>query len=172
MQADPVSFWQRRKRVSDEVLTRIIVFAFVAVVVVAVFTWFSVSHWINARTAERKNRERNALLRHLAEQPAESARLVLEMMREDEEQARKDAAAQFEFWIQAQRSTAPGARAGLVIVACGVGLSIFLYSVAPDKGAWALGVIPALVGSVIAAFDIFGKGDDRGKDDRGGSTAE
>jgi hypothetical protein len=146
---------------SDPVITRIIVFGWMTATAVAVFTWFSVSHWINARTAERKDRERNALLRHLAGQPLESARLVLEKMREDEEQARKDAAAQFQCWAAAhererQRAT-PGARAGLLIVAVGVGLGIFLYAVRPEDRAWTISAIPVLVGAVVTAFGLAGR---------------
>jgi hypothetical protein len=153
---------------SDPVLTRLIVFGWMTASAVAVFTWFSVSHWINARTAERKDRERSALLRHLAGQPAESARLVLEKVREDDEQARKDAAAQARFWIESQhrgmQQSTPGARGGLVIVAFGVGLGIFLNTMAPDKGAWTISAIPVLVGAVVTAFGVFGRGTSQGDD--------
>jgi hypothetical protein len=145
---------------SDDVLTRIIVFTWLAVTASAVFAWLGVSHWINTRAAERKDRERNALLRHLAGQPAEGARLVLEKMREDEEQARKDAAAQAQFLLAAHqknmRSATPGARGGLVIMALGVGVSIFFYANVPTNG-WTIGLIPVLVGAVVTAFAVFGR---------------
>jgi len=144
---------------SDEVATRIIVFGWIAVMAVAVFAWFSVAHWINARTAERKDRERNALLRHLAGQPAETARLVLDKMREDEEQARKDAAAKFVFWMQERKRASESATPGLIITAAGVGACILLYSVTPDHRAWTLGVIPVLIGAVATAVAIFRKRD-------------
>jgi ABC-type multidrug transport system fused ATPase/permease subunit len=147
---------------SDDVATRIIVFAWLTAVPVAVFAWFSVSHWINARTAERKDRERNALLRHLAGQPAEGARLVLEKMREDEEQARKDAAAQADACrqLKEQNDRDVAARAlpfGVIVVAASIGLSIFLYSVTDDddKGVWTLGLIPLLVGLVITGGALY-----------------
>jgi hypothetical protein len=154
---------------SDEVATRIVVFAFVAILALTLFTWFSVSHWISARTAERKDRERNALLRHLATQPAENVRLVLDKMREDEEQARKDAAAHFAIWTAAHergmRQATPGPRGGLLIVAVGAGLSIFLYSAEPESGVWTLGLIPVLVGGVVTAFALFARPDTRARGD-------
>ena len=142
---------------SEEVATRIVVFVFVAVVIVAGIAWMSIGHWIGARTAERRDRERNALLRHLAGQPTESARLVLDKMREDE-------AAQAEAWRQlhekSQRDAAAAALPfGLITVAASIGLSIFLYSVsdASEKGVWTLGLIPLLVGLVITGGAVYGK---------------
>jgi hypothetical protein len=144
---------------SDVVIvqTRIIVFTFVAAVILGVFAWFSVGHWITARAAERKDRERNALLRHLAGQPAESVRLVLEQIREDDARAREHAA----LWMQAHergvRSTIPGARGGLLITAFGVGSAIFLYFVVPARAVWTVAAIPVLVGIVVTAFALRGK---------------
>ncbi len=146
---------------SDDVMTRIVVFTWLTVTAIAVFAWIGVSQWIAARAAERKDRERNALLRHLAGQPAESVRLVLDKLREEEEQARKDAAAKFQFLAAAHernmRSSTPGARGGLIIVAFGVGLSIFLYAVALDPGTWTIGLIPVLIGAVVTAFAVRGR---------------
>lgn len=162
---------------SDEVVTRIIVFAFIAAVILGVFAWFSVSHWISARAAERKDRERNALLRHLAGQPAEGARLVLDKVQQDDAKAREDAAAQAAFFMQAHergmQSATPGARGGLLIVAFGVGIAIVLYFLVPEEAAWTLGVIPVLVGGVVTAFALFGtrKPDARAERNEPGPTA-
>jgi hypothetical protein len=142
---------------SDEVATRIVVFVFVTAVIVTVAAWASVSYWIGARAAERKDRERSALLRHLAGQPAESVRLVLDKIREDD-------AAQAEGWRKIHEKSQRDAAAatlpfGLITIAASIGLSIFLYSVADsdEKGVWTLGLIPLLVGLVITGGAVYGK---------------
>jgi hypothetical protein len=101
-------------------------------------------------------------MRCCATSPAsrQNARLVLEKMREDEEQARKDAAAQVQFWVAAQergrQQTTPGVRGGLLITVVGVGLGVFLYAVRPEQRAWTISLIPVLVGLVVTAFALFG----------------
>jgi hypothetical protein len=142
---------------SDEVATRIVVFVFVAAVILTVAAWASVSYWISARACERKDRERSALLRHLAEQPAESVRLVLDKIREDD-------AAQAEGWRRFHEKSQRDAAAttlpfGVITIAASIGLSIFLYSVAgsDEKGVWTLGLIPLFVGLVITGGALYRK---------------
>ena len=55
-------------------------------------------------------------------------------------------------------------RSGLVIVAVGIGLSIFLNGVVTDKSVWTVGIIPMLIGLVVFAFSFFQKADRPGSE--------
>lgn len=59
-------------------------FLFLATGANALFTFLSMAPWRMLRAAERKDLERFALLRKLAEQPTDSARLALEVLRDDD----------------------------------------------------------------------------------------
>ena len=127
-------------------LGNIALFYFVASATVAVFAFLSVAHWVSSRTKERVARERYMLLRKVADQPAETARLVLDMLREDdarqEERARKREA-------KTRRDERLG---GMMMLVIGVGLSIFLYAVAPGAGVWTIGIMIVMIGLVMLAF--------------------
>jgi Flp pilus assembly protein TadB len=129
-------------------LENVALFYFVATATVAVFAFLSVAHWVSSRTKERMARERYALLRKIADQPAETARLVLDKLKEDdarqEERARKREA-------KTRRDERLG---GVVMLAIGVGLSIFLYAVAPEAGVWTIGIMIMLIGLVLLAFTV------------------
>jgi len=129
-------------------LENVALFYFVATATVAVFAFLSVAHWVSSRTRERIARERYALLRKVAEQPTETARLVLDKLKEDdarqEERARKRDA-------KARRDERLG---GVMMLVIGVGLSIFLYAVAPEAGVWTIGIMIVLIGLAMLAFTV------------------
>jgi hypothetical protein len=129
-------------------------FMFLAVGAVALFTAATVGSWSEARLAERKARERLALLRKLSEQPAESARLVMDFLREEdqrEEEAKRR---------RAQVGRKGALFAGSIVIAVGTGLAIMLMALVPDRPAWTIGLIPGLVGVVILLFGLFDKPSD------------
>lgn len=55
-----------------------------AALFIGVFGFLAMGAWASARASERKAQARYALLAKAVEQPAESARLVIEFLREDE----------------------------------------------------------------------------------------
>lgn len=120
--------------------------AFIMIVplLIVLFTWISVTHWINARAAERRTRERYALFKHLSERPAESVQLVLEQLHQDDarelEREREKAAV---VW----RGQNMGAA---VTLAIGILLTLFLYYIAPNKPLWLIGLMPVMVGVILA----------------------
>jgi hypothetical protein len=124
-------------------------FLFIGAAVVAVFAFLSVASWAGIRAGERKALERYALLRKLAELPTESARLILEDLRNDEERKRQARAAkQAESWVERLQG-------GFVVGAVGIGLMVMLQSLEPGQGLWSVGLIPTLVGLVMIVFALF-----------------
>ena len=121
-------------------------FLFIGATIVAVFAFLSIASWAGIRAQERKALERYALLRKLSEQPTESARLVLEQLRqEDAQQRAARVARQAHSWIERLQG-------GFVTIAVGVGLMIMLEALKPGERIWTVGLIPTLVGVVLAAF--------------------
>jgi hypothetical protein len=123
-------------------------FIFLAAGAIAVFSFLSIGAWSGNRTAERIAVERLALYRKLAESPAESVQLVLAHLREeDERQERKEQ-------DRVSRSRFETRLGGTIVLAAGIGLSIFLWFVAPGQGVWTLGLMVILIGVVIFGFTL------------------
>lgn len=119
-------------------------FLFLAAGAVGLFAFLSAAAWAGTQASYRKQRDRYALLKSLAELPGENASRVLEMLRSDEERARRRREE------EERRGQLIGA---LVCMAAGVGLMIMLRSVA-QGGVWTVGLIPFLVGVVLLPFGL------------------
>jgi hypothetical protein len=127
-------------------MQNVALFLFIAATIVAVFAFLSVALWVGARADERKTRDRYALLRKISEQPAERAELVLALVREDD--ARRERAA----LRKAEQARRDGMQAGSILVAVGTGLSILLYTVAPNERVWTAGLMLVFIGLVVFGF--------------------
>ena len=112
-------------------------YLFLAATMVAVFTFMSVAAWVTARSQERQSRDRAALLRSIAEQPSENARLVLDLVREQE--ARREQQSR-------EREKRGMYQGGLILIAIGLALSLMMNTMAYNSGAWAVGLIPLVLG--------------------------
>jgi Flp pilus assembly protein TadB len=109
-------------------------FFFLAAGAVSLAAFGSVTTWVVARSREREAHERFALLRLLAERPVDSARLAIDELRDHERRAEE----------RRQREQRLG---GLVTIGVGVGLALMLLATGGARsGAWAVGLIPGLVG--------------------------
>ena len=108
-----------------------------------VFAWTSVTYWISARAAERRMRERYALLRHLSERPAESVQMVLEQLRQDDTREEEQRRAKAAFL---RRGKLEG---GFILIVVGAALSAFFYYLAPGSALWMIGWMPTLIGVVL-----------------------
>ena len=125
------------------------VFFFLAVASIGFFGFLIATRWIEARADDRRARERFALLRKLADQPTESVQRLIDLVREDDarealrEQRRLDAARREEL------------KGGVILVAVGACLAVFLANLTPMKALWTIGLIPASVGVVTFVFAFF-----------------
>jgi uncharacterized membrane protein YeaQ/YmgE (transglycosylase-associated protein family) len=106
---------------------------------VAVFGFFAVAAWANARRREREAFYRSEVLKKLTDSGPEGARAALEMFREQE---RSNEASRLEF----QRLT------GLLLMAVGLGLMPLLKGVAGNESAWLSGLIPTFIGAVLLIY--------------------
>jgi|SoiMethySBSTD1v2_1073268.scaffolds.fasta_scaffold00233_37 hypothetical protein len=125
-------------------------FLFLAAGAVSLFTYLSVAHWVNAQTAERQARDRLGVLRKVAEQPTESAKLVLDMLREEEARARE---LELKREWKARRD---GMQFGTILMALGLGL-VAMFAIATSRRNWVIGLIPIFVGIVVFAFAAFNR---------------
>src|SRR5262245_239731 len=92
-------------------------FLFLAAGAVGLFAFLSAAAWSGTQASYRKERDRYALLRSLAEQPGENAARVLDMLREqDAQKARRKSE-------EERRGFLIG---GLCCLASGAGLSIMM----------------------------------------------
>jgi len=114
------------------------VFVFLAVGAVALFSMISVATWSEARRKEREAYYKNDMLKKLADAQGPGANSALELMREEARILR----ARTKWGLQI---------AGLVTSAVGLGLMIFLAALLGANGVWLCGLIPFLVGVALYA---------------------
>ena len=129
-------------------------FLFLGAGAVSLFTFLTVTHWITTRAAERRDRERMALLRKLADQPPATAQVMRELLNEE------DVRIQQQDLHKARAARHEGLQAGAILVAVGMGLSVFLRSMVPDKPVWTIGIMIMLIGVVVALFAYFSRDDE------------
>lgn len=116
-------------------------FLFLAAGAVSLFAFLSVAVWVGAQAHERKARDRFALLKTLAENPGEHSQRVMDLLRQQEETAA----------LRKEREERRGYLVGgLACIAVGVALSVMVASIDGKPGVWTVGLIPLLVGVVLA----------------------
>ena len=112
---------------------------FLSVGALALFTFLGVTTFSESRAKERSDFHRNETLRKVAEQTGQGAEKVLEVIREEERIA--------------QRKRIEGIKlGGLITTMVGVGMGIFLYSVARE--AVGVAAIPLLIGLALLAYVV------------------
>jgi peptidoglycan/LPS O-acetylase OafA/YrhL len=108
---------------------------------VAVFSFLSVSTWASQRRREREAYYQSLTFRKIAQSQGAGGNSALEFLREEER-------------IGARRRREGHKLGGLVTIAVGIGLMIFLAAV--DRGdrepAYLLGVIPLLIGGALLVY--------------------
>jgi hypothetical protein len=136
------------RQLEGDTVDNFAIFSFLAAASIAFFSYLTVGRWIEARTAERRARDRFALLRKLADQPAESAQHLLALVREDDaRELQREARERDQAWLDELKS-------GVILIVVGICLSMFLTSLNTGRALWAIGFVPGGVGFVIVAFAL------------------
>ena len=102
-------------------------------IIVTVFTFVIVIHWVDSQRKEREVYYKAETLRRVTEASGEGAKAALELMQADERLKR----------IKAREGMKIG---GLVNIGVGIGLLIFLHGLLPGTAIYLCGMIPGLIG--------------------------
>ena len=111
----------------------VMVFIFLSVGAVALFSMISISSWSSARQKEREAYYKNDMLKKLAEAQGPGANSALELLREEDR-------------IVTVRTRWGLQIGGLITGAAGLGVLIFLRVLVGPNGVWLCGLIPLFVG--------------------------
>jgi hypothetical protein len=120
------------------------IFLFPLVIIVVVFAFTGVVHWVDSQRKEREAYYRADTLKRMSEAPGEGAKAAFELLREQDRLKR----------INAREGMKIG---GLVTVGVGVALCIFLHAVAGGASGspWLVGLIPGFVGVALLIYVYF-----------------
>jgi Flp pilus assembly protein TadB len=109
---------------------------------IAGIAFVTIAVWLDTRRREREFLHRNELYKKIAETQGDAAQQVLEMIKQQEEEAQ----------IRRREGMKLG---GLIILAAGIGLMIFLFMYDRFRPLWAVGLMPIFVGAAIAVYALF-----------------
>lgn len=120
------------------------VFVFLSIAAVALFSFIAVATWSGERRREREAYYRSETAKKIAETQGAGAGSALEFLREEEK-------------IERRRKREGQKVGGMITMAVGVGMMIFLYSMNdPDAHQASLaGLIPLLIGVVLLGNSLF-----------------
>jgi hypothetical protein len=110
-----------------------------AVTIVAVFTFVAIAVWSDNRRKERESYYREETYKKLLDSTGGAGEAVLAVMKQEE--------------IQKERRRIEGLKlGGLVTTAVGIGVMVFLWAIAPGEAVYLAGIIPLLIGVVLAVY--------------------
>jgi hypothetical protein len=114
-------------------------FVFLAVGSIALFSFLAVSVWVDARRKEREAYYQNETAKKLADSPGAGATSALELIREQERIALR----------HKRESVRLG---GLITAAVGIGMMVMLRGLEREEPAYLAGMIPLLIGVAMLAY--------------------
>lgn len=106
---------------------------------IALFSFLAVSSWSDARRKERESYYRNEMLKKIAETSGEGTRAAIELLHSEERAA-------------AQRRREGIKLGGLITLAVGVALMVFLRAIEREEPVYLVGLIPALIGAALLVY--------------------
>ena len=112
---------------------------FLGVGAIAVFSWLAVASWSDARRREREAYYKSEVLKKIAETAGAGATSALEIMREEER-------------IADRRRQAGLRLGGVITLAVGIGMMVFLRALEHDEPVYLVGLIPLLIGVALLAY--------------------
>jgi hypothetical protein len=120
------------------------IFLFPLAIVVAVFTFTAVVHWVDSQRKEREAYYRADALKRMSEAPGDGAKAAFDLLREQDRLKR----------VNAREGMKLG---GLITVAVGASLCIFLrFAAGSAPGSpWLVGLIPGFVGVALLLYVYF-----------------
>lgn len=121
-------------------MSHVAVIAFLTAAAVSLFSFVSVAAWAHARRLEREAFYKSETMKKVAESPGGSS-AAIELLREEER-------------IRARRRRDGLRLGGLVNLAVGIGLWVFLLAMGSDRPLHMVGLIPMLVGVVLAVYSF------------------
>jgi hypothetical protein len=100
---------------------------------IALFGFLSVVVWLEYRKAQREADHRNETYRQMLNTSGGSVEAVRELMQHEDDRR--------------ELRAIDGSRSGGLITACvGVGLTVFLYAIRPERPVYLVGLLPLCVG--------------------------
>jgi hypothetical protein len=119
----------------------VMVFVFLAVAAVALYSYLSVNSFVNGRRKEREAYYKNETVRRLMETQGAGAEAAIALLREEDR-------------LQARRRLEGIKLGGLITTGAGIGLMIFL-GIANDENhlvGVAIGIVPLMVGLALLLY--------------------
>ncbi len=116
-------------------------FAFLSVAIVAIFSFVAVAVWSTERRREREAYYRSETLRKIGEAQGAGGTAAIEFLREEEKNA-------------ARRLREGQKLGGLIVLAIGIGLMIFIKGVSRNdpSPAYLAGLFPLLTGAALLVY--------------------
>ena len=121
-------------------MDNLFLFSFLSVGVTVLFSFITVLVWTAQRRKEREAYYRSETIKKIAESPAPGT--ALEYLRETER-------------ITARRIRGGLRLGGLVVMAAGLGVMVFLWGIGPDKPIYLAGFIPVCIGTALFGYAQF-----------------
>ena len=116
----------------------VVLFFVPIITVIALFSFLTVASWSGARRKEREAYYKSETLKKIAEVQGNAAGSILELLREEDR-------------IESQRRIDGRKLGGLISIAVGVSLGVFLRAIDHNEPAYLVALIPLLVGVALLA---------------------